>query len=65
MDPGPESALIRKVARQQWKVIAINLGISLIEAFSEGASLAVIFLSIELLAKPEDPPQQRLAPLQT
>ena len=45
----PVACLIRQTARRQWKLIAVNLGGSLIEAFSEGATLAVLYLAVKLL----------------
>jgi subfamily B ATP-binding cassette protein MsbA len=47
----PVAKLIRQTARQQWRLIAVNLGSSLVEAFSEGATLAVIFLAVEVLSE--------------
>jgi len=49
-DPAPASVLIRQTARQQWKLLAINLATSVLEAFSEGASLAVVFLAVQVLS---------------
>jgi ATP-binding cassette subfamily B protein/subfamily B ATP-binding cassette protein MsbA len=46
----PAAKLIRQTARQQWRLIVVNLGSSLAEAFSEGAILAVIFLAVEVLS---------------
>ncbi len=45
----PVAQLIRHTARQQWKLLTINIGGSLLEAFSEGATLAVLFLAVGLL----------------
>lgn len=45
----PVACLIRQTARRQWKLIVVNLGGSLIEAFSEGATLAVLYLAVKLL----------------
>lgn len=52
LSEGPASMLIRQTARQQWRLIAVNLTSSLIEAFSEGATLGVIFLAVEVLSRP-------------
>ncbi|MFY8148882.1 MAG: ABC transporter ATP-binding protein [Prochlorococcaceae cyanobacterium] len=49
-DPAPASRLIRQTARQQWRLLALNLATSLLEAFSEGASLAVVFLAVQVLS---------------
>ena len=46
----PAAQLIRQTARQQWRLLALNLGSSLVEAFSEGATLAVIFFAVESLS---------------
>jgi subfamily B ATP-binding cassette protein MsbA len=47
----PAARLIRQTARQQWRLIALNLGSSVVEAFSEGATLAVVFLAVEVLSQ--------------
>lgn len=52
LDPRPASRLIRATARQQWKLLTFNLGTSLVGALTEGVTLAVIFLAVELLSKP-------------
>ena len=46
----PAAQLIRQTARQQWKLLALNLATSVLEAFSEGASLAVVFLAVQVLS---------------
>ena len=46
----PAAQLIRSTARQQWRLILLNLGSSLLEAFTEGATLAVVFLAVVFLA---------------
>ena len=38
--------MIRSTARQQWRLLAVNLGSSVLEALSEGATLAVVFLAV-------------------
>lgn len=48
----PAAQLIRQTAVQQWRLIALNLGSSVLEAFSEGATLAVVFLAVEVLSAP-------------
>jgi subfamily B ATP-binding cassette protein MsbA len=50
----PAAQLIRSTARQQRRLIALNLGSSVVEAFSEGATLAGIFLAVEVLSAPAD-----------
>lgn len=49
----PANRLIRQTARQQWRLIAINLLSSLLESLSEGATLGVVFLAVEVLSAPE------------
>lgn len=50
----PAARLIRQTARHEWRLIAINITSSLIDAFSEGATLATIFFAIDVLsATPE------------
>ncbi len=48
----PAIQLIRHTARQQWRVIALNLGTSLLQAATEGVTLAVVFLAVEVLSAP-------------
>ncbi len=48
----PAAQLIRRTASQQWRLIALNLGSSVAEAFSEGATLGVVFLAVEVLSAP-------------
>ena len=52
----PAAQLIRGTARQQWRLLAVNLGSSVLEAISEGATLAVVFLAVDVLAVPEGTP---------
>lgn len=49
----PAAQLIRSTARQQWRRLAVNLLSSVLEALSEGATLAVVFLAVEVLTAPE------------
>lgn len=49
----PADRLIREMARRQWRLLAVNLGSSLLEALTEGATLGVIFLAVELLTSAE------------
>jgi ATP-binding cassette subfamily B protein/subfamily B ATP-binding cassette protein MsbA len=46
----PAAQLIRQTARQQWRLLAVNLASSLVEAFTEGATLGVVFLAVEVLS---------------
>lgn len=52
----PAAQLIRSTARQQWRLLAVNLGSSALEALSQGATLAVVFLAVDVLAVPEGTP---------
>lgn len=52
----PVSKLMRETARKQWRLIALTLGSSLVEAFSEGASLAVVFMAVQVLSAPVNSP---------
>ncbi|MEB3199684.1 MAG: ABC transporter ATP-binding protein [Synechococcaceae cyanobacterium] len=45
----PSARLVRRTARQEWRLITVNLITSVVEAFTEGATFAVIFLAVELL----------------
>ena len=46
----PAAQLIRQTARQQWRLLAVNLASSLVEAFTEGATLGVVFLAVQVLS---------------
>jgi subfamily B ATP-binding cassette protein MsbA len=50
----PAARLIQQTARQQWRLIGLNLSSSLVEALSEGATLGVVFLAVELLSASAD-----------
>jgi len=52
LDQKPASKLIRRTGKEQWKLITVNIFSSLLEAFSEGATFAVIFLAVEVLTAP-------------
>ena len=52
----PVAVLIRETARKQWRLLALNLGSTLLEAFSEGATLGVVFLAVEVLSAPTSAP---------
>lgn len=56
LSQAPSARLMRQTARQQWRLIAVNLGSSLLEAFSEGATLAVVFLAVQVLSAPSTAP---------
>lgn len=51
-DPRPASRLIRKTARQEWRLISLSLASNLIQAVAEGSTLGVVFLAVDLLSKP-------------
>ena len=51
-DSRPASRLIRKTARQEWRLISLSLGSNLVQAVAEGATLGVVFLAVDLLSKP-------------
>lgn len=47
---GPATELILNTARQQWRLVVVNLGSSLLEAASEGAALGVVFMAVQVLS---------------
>lgn len=49
----PAAQLIRQTARKQWRLLALNLCSGLVEAGTEGATLAVVFLAVQVLSAPE------------
>jgi ATP-binding cassette subfamily B protein/subfamily B ATP-binding cassette protein MsbA len=51
-DPRPASRLIRRTARKEWKVLSFSMVCNLLQAAAEGATLGVVFLAVDLLAKP-------------
>ena len=48
----PADQLLRQTARQQWRLIAISIGSSLVVAFSEVATLGLVFLAVQVLSAP-------------
>lgn len=52
LDQRPASRLIRTTAREQWKLIGLNLATSIIQALGEGVTFGVIFLAVDLLSRP-------------
>lgn len=52
LDQRPASRLIRRTARQEWRLISINMVCGLLQAAAEGATLGVMFLAVDLLSKP-------------
>ncbi len=57
----PASRVLRSTARQQWKLLTLNVGTSLAEALTEGATLGVIFLALELLSATDGGPGPNLS----
>lgn len=45
----PAAQTIRRLAREQWKLLTINISTNLLSSLSEGGTLAVIFLAISLI----------------
>ena len=52
----PAAKLIRRTARQQWRLIGLNLASSLVEAVSEGGTMAIVFFAVKVLSAPESSP---------
>lgn len=50
----PAGKLIRNTARRYWQLISINLVCSLFEALTEGATLGVIFLAVQVLTSDKE-----------
>lgn len=50
----PAALLIKHTARQQWRLIALNLGSSVVEAAGEGGTLGLVFLSVKVLSAPSN-----------
>jgi ATP-binding cassette subfamily B protein/subfamily B ATP-binding cassette protein MsbA len=59
----PVVRLIRQTAREQWRLLAVSFGGSLMEAVGEGATLAVLFVAVELLTRGTASGGSRLASL--
>jgi len=53
LDQRPASRLIRLTARQEWRLISLNMLCNLLQAAAEGATLGVMFLAVDLLSRPE------------
>ncbi|MFN9620160.1 MAG: ABC transporter ATP-binding protein [Synechococcaceae cyanobacterium] len=45
----PAAQTIRRLAREQWKLLTLNISTNLLSSLSEGATLGVIFLAISLI----------------
>jgi len=48
----PADQLLRQTARQQWRLLAMSIGSSLVVAFSEVATLGLVFLAVQVLSAP-------------
>ena len=49
-DQRPASRLIWQTAKQQWKLLGLHGFLSITEAISEGATLGIVFLTVQLLS---------------
>ena len=49
-DQRPATQLIRQTAKQQWKLLGLHGLLSITEAISEGATLGIVFLAVQLLS---------------
>ena len=47
-DQRPASRLIRQTAKQQWKLLGLHGLLSITVAISEGATLGIVFLTVQL-----------------
>jgi subfamily B ATP-binding cassette protein MsbA len=56
----PAAQIIRRLAREQWKLLAVNISTNLLSSFSEGATLGVIFLAISMISATNPEQWQRL-----
>ena len=52
-DQRPASRLIRFTAQKEWRLISLSMVCNLLQAATEGATLGVIFLAVDLLSKPQ------------
>ncbi|KEF42980.1 MAG: multidrug ABC transporter ATPase [Cyanobium sp. CACIAM 14] len=64
-DQKPAARLIRHSIKKYWRLLALNLGTSLMASLSEGATLGVIFLAVSLISTPEHSEWSNLAILGT
>ena len=46
----PASILIRTTAKDEWRLISLNLGCNLLAALTEGATLGIVFLAVKVLS---------------
>ena len=52
LDHKPAPSLIRRTARAEWPLIAINLASNLLQALAEAATFGIIFMAVDILSKP-------------
>lgn len=52
LDDQPATALIRETAKTEWRLISLTLFSSLVQAATEGLTLGMMFLAVEVLSKP-------------
>lgn len=45
----PVSQMIRYTAKKEWRLITLNIGTSIVESLSEGATLGIIFIAVKVL----------------
>lgn len=45
----PVSQMIRYTAKKEWRLITLNIGTSIVESISEGATLGIIFIAVKIL----------------
>jgi len=51
----PAAEFLKTLARNQWRLIGLNIGFGIIQAFTEGATLGVIFLAVQgISANPQE-----------
>ena len=50
----PGSQLIRETALQQWRVVLVNILSSFTESLTEGATLGLVFLAVEVMSSPSN-----------
>ncbi len=56
----PAARLIRRSARQQWRLLLVNIATNLLSSISEGGTLGVIFLAVSLISSPNPDHWSRL-----
>jgi subfamily B ATP-binding cassette protein MsbA len=56
----PAARLIRRSARQEWRLLTVNIVTNLLSSISEGGTLGVIFLAVSLISAPNAEQWSRL-----